>query len=36
LRNRWSAAFDGPLQAALAQLSARGIHADVLSSEAAP
>jgi uncharacterized protein (DUF58 family) len=35
-RKRWAAAFDGPLQAALAQLSARGIHADVLSSEAAP
>jgi uncharacterized protein (DUF58 family) len=36
VRRRWSAAFDGPLQAALSQLSARGIQADVLSSEAAP
>ena len=35
-RKRWAAAFDGPLQAALSQLSARGIRADVLSSEAAP
>jgi uncharacterized protein (DUF58 family) len=35
-RKRWATAFDGPLQAALAQLSARGIRADVLSSEAQP
>jgi len=36
VRQRWKAAFDGPLQAALAQLSARGIRADVLSSGDAP
>ncbi|HTM70694.1 MAG TPA: DUF58 domain-containing protein [Luteimonas sp.] len=36
VRRRWKDAFDGPLQAALAQLSARGIHADVLSSGDAP
>jgi hypothetical protein len=32
VRRRWQDAFEGPLQAALAQLSARGIRADVLSS----
>lgn len=36
VRRRWKDAFDGPLQAALAQLSARGIRADVLSSGDAP
>jgi len=36
VRRRWAAAFDGPLQAALAQLSALGVRADVLSSEASP
>lgn len=36
VRRRWAATFDGPLEAALAQLSARGIRADVLSTEASP
>ena len=35
VRKRWVEAFDGPLQAALAQLAARGIRADVLSTDAA-
>jgi uncharacterized protein (DUF58 family) len=35
-RRRWKQAFDGPLQVALARLSARGIRTDVLSSEAEP
>jgi len=33
-RRRWAEAFDGPLQAALAVLGARGIRAEVLSTEA--